>query len=331
MITSTLAAIALLMPVQDAKPISLERVFRKGEKAQYEVLSHLQVQSRQRGLDTWIPEDLDINYKFNYEVTALKADGIAEMRYFRPTMTEIAGETFDSPPKTKIEKVNMDLLLTVSPINEVIAMKDMTPPKKPAPVKPPASKTPPKKGGWASAMGTEAAQINIGSFVGELYRLSLFIGALDSAMDFSPRLPFEEVKPGDTWKRTVGYSPQRLKDKSGKSAVQRLDYEYTYVGVVESNKQKVHRVTAVLKLDTDAAEFVNQLLEMKPEQSGLKEIRLQLDAKIEYDLDLATKRTLRAIANSTGGMKVIVTRFPDDPIAEEKIVGRTSMRLLSLK
>jgi hypothetical protein len=44
----------------------------------------------------------------------------------RPTFTEVRGETFNSPPKTTVDKANLDFQLTVSPINEILGMKDLT-------------------------------------------------------------------------------------------------------------------------------------------------------------------------------------------------------------
>ncbi len=49
-------------------------------------------------------------------------------------------------------------------------------------------------------------------------------------------------------------------------AVQRLDYVYSYDGVVDSNGQKVHRVTAKLNLDTDAAPYINSFMGRRPER-----------------------------------------------------------------
>src|SRR5688572_21932653 len=241
------SALVLSSMLGQDKPVALSRVFAKGEKSQYEVQSSLQVESRQRGLETWMPEDLDIQYKFTAHVFEMGADGIAKVKYLRPTMTEIQGETYNSAPKTKVEKVNYDLLLTLSPINEILDMKDEA--KKPAPK---------KKGGWVVARATPVQDF-IGRFISEIYRMSLFIGTLDSSMDFAPRLPFDEVKVGDTWKRTISYQPQKLKGKEGKQQVQRLDYTFTFKGLTQSQGKQVYRVTADTSLDTDIGAFFNQI------------------------------------------------------------------------
>ena len=65
--------VALLPP--NPGTVSLGRTFAKGERLQYQVKSTINAQSRQRGLETWIPEDHDIQYKFTVEVLDLKADG----------------------------------------------------------------------------------------------------------------------------------------------------------------------------------------------------------------------------------------------------------------
>jgi hypothetical protein len=302
---------------QAAEPVELLRVFTKGEKASYSVKSSLSIEARSAGLKTFLPQDVDLSYDFSTEVLAVKADGICEMRYRRPTMTEVQGETYDRPARTHVEKVNILATLTLSPINEILNSKDESPKK-------PGDKT------FADATTPSRAdqEVNLEQFIGELQRLALFLGSLDSSLDFSPKLPYDAVNPGDTWKRTVGYTPQKLSGKE-KSAVQRLDYVYTYRGITKSSGKDVHRVTADLNVDTDAAPFVNQLLGMKPEQSGLKSVKLQLKATIEFDLDVKTRQTLRADARSTGAIRIDVTDLPHEALMEQRLKGRTVMTLVS--
>lgn len=326
MIAATLSVLALLAGAQGA-PVKLQRSFTKGQKLNYEVKSTMNIESRQFGLDTWIPEDLDIQYKYSLEVVQNKPDGIVDLKYLRPTMTEIEGETADSPPKSRVEKVNMDLLLTLSPMNEILKIQDLA--KKPEAKKP--------GGGGLRALASPSlvpgeAQLGgmLGQFVSEIYRLSLFLGPLDSSMDFAPRLPFDDVAPGDTWKRTVGYTPQKLNGtKDGKVAVQRLDYTYTYKGIVDSNGKKVHRVTAALDVKTDLAEFIHQTYDVKSNETGLKEIPLEFKGEILFDLDLKTMQTLRAVGTSQGGFKLSINQVKDRPVIEQKLKGRTVLRLLN--
>ncbi|MCO5297939.1 MAG: hypothetical protein M9921_13905 [Fimbriimonadaceae bacterium] len=318
-----LAPLLLFVGLPSA-PVDLSRVFAKGEKGQYAVKSAIQVESRGPGLLSWIPEDLGIQYKFTYAVTEMKADGIAVVHYERPTMTWIEGETFNTPETKRVEKVDMKLDATLSPINELLELKDLNPGKKPPPAALDRAATP------GAETGPEGApQDVIEQFVGEIHRLALFLGAIDSSLDFSPKLPYDLVNPGDTWKRTVGYSPQALAGKGGQLAVQRLDYTYTYKGPVEVEGKRYQRVDADLSLDTDLAQFVNQLMDTKPEQSGLKQIPLRLKATIEFDLDLQTRRTVRATAKSEGGFSVVVTQRPNEPVYEERFKGTTTLSLVA--
>lgn len=308
-----LTALACALALSQTEPaVSLNRSFAKGEKSRYEVKAHLVQETRVRGLRTFIPSDVDITYGFDTEVKEMKADGIALVHYKRPTVTVVDGETVDSPPKKTVEKVNMDALLTISPINEVMDVKDLSPQAQ-------------KKTILKRQLGGVFAQ-----FVDGIGEMVLFVGSIDSGLDFAPKLPFEEVQPGATWKRTAGYSPQKLSGKDGKVANQRLDYTYTYQGVVESNGKKVHRVTAELTLDSNVADFVNQMVGSSASQTGVKEIDIKINSKIEFDLDLQTRKTLRALANSTGSAK-FVTTTADDPAIEQKLKGRTLLRLIPAK
>jgi hypothetical protein len=298
---------------------TLERKFRAGEKSTYEVRSTLQAERRGGALRTFIPEEIELSYRFTTEVTRLLADGIAEMRYRRPTMTEVLGETFERPPRSRVEKIDLNYTLQVSPINEILDAQEV----KPA--------TPPRRSGrWIIDPLThhQDEESIITPFIGDLYRLSLFIGSLDSSLDFSPKLPLEPITVGGTWKRTIGYSPQRL-DGRGRSAVQRIDMVYTYMGEVIVNGRKQQRVRAAAALDTDAAPFVFQVIGVKPEESELKSVLLKLEAQIDFDLDPKTFKTLLAVATSTASIRVVLRGSDDVADFEERLKGRTTMRLVS--
>jgi hypothetical protein len=312
-----LAVAAVMAP--STAPVSLGRVYTPGEKLSYSVRSNLHSETRQLGLQTWIPSDLDINYDYTMLVESIKADGIAVVRYQRPTITQVEGETFNSPPKKNVEKVGYDFRLTLSPFNEVIEMKDLKPTKE--------SKKTVGSLNVRTPAGQASVQGIVGQFVSEVYRLSLFVGNFESALDFAPRTTFDKVAVGDTWQRTVGYQPQKLKGKDGQQAVQRLDFTYTYKGLVKSGKTKVHRVEGKMKFNTDLSEFVNQTYGVTSEQTGLKELPLALDTTIEFDLDAKTCHTLAARATSEGGFKVLVNQF-DEPVQEQKLRGRTSLKLV---
>lgn len=319
-------ASALLLQGQ-VEPIELTVLRKPGEKLAYAVRSHLLSEVRGGIVTTWFPDELDLNYDFTMEIGQSKGDGVVDLRYRRPKITQIAGETASEPPKTTVDQVNLDLLVTVSPINEVLAMKNNT-----------AQPTPKKSGEsqmshfepLPSSRWTSPPQALIDQFIGEVYRLALYTGSLDAALDFAPRLPVDAVSPGDTWQRTVGYSPQKLRGKGNKTAVQRLDYTYTYRGIMDVGGKKVYRVDADLNLDTNLADFFHQVSGMTPSQSGLQSLPLKLKSKIEFDLDFATRRTLKASASSEGGYSIHNTQF-QGAAREEKLKGRTTMKLLSVK
>ncbi|HVT11196.1 MAG TPA: hypothetical protein VHE55_02935 [Fimbriimonadaceae bacterium] len=320
---------ATTAPARDDKPVTLSRTFVKGEKLQYGISSNLHVEGRQIGLQTFIPVDFDYAYKFTTEVTGLKGDGVAEIHYQRPNIVEIQEQTYDKPETKKTEAVDWNLSLMVSPINKVLDIKDLNP------------KKPPKKpnGGGGNEgggllryrLGGGAAQGSLDAlldqFLGEVHQLALNIGSLEM-LDFAPSLPLDDVKVGDTWKMTVGYQPQKLKGKEGKQAVQRLDYTFTYKGLVDVNGKKYYRVAAALDLNTDIGAFINQLLDQKPEESKLKSIPLTLKQNIDFDLDMGSKRTVHALSKASGSF-AINTTLADEALEEEKFTGQTELKLLA--
>ena len=322
-LTSIIALSGVLGFQGSAEPVSLGRVFTKNEKLAYSVTSSLNAQSRQRGLQTWIPSDYDMNYDFTEFVEEMKADGIAVLHYQRPVVHQIEGETFNSAPKETDEKVNMNFRLTISPINEILEAKDLNEKPAKAPKKTGSNVVLPHAKGKQGSLGGILSQ-----FVGEMFRLSLFTGSFDSALDFAPKTPFDTVKVGETWKRTVGYQPQKLQGKGNKQAVQRLDYTFTYKGVVDSEGKKVYRVEGTLDFKSDLAEFINQLVGMKAEDTGLKKVPLSMKSTILFDLDMKTRHTILAQAKTESGFALYVTDYPDDPVEEENIKARTTLRLV---
>lgn len=302
----------------------LARVFTKGDKYNYEFRSTINIEARQRGLATWLPEDQDINYDFSWEVENVKNEGIAVIRYKRPTMTIILGETAESAPKPTVEKTNIDQRITMSPYFEVIDSVDLSP-KKPRKNGEPKEDTRARTAGTKQSRGLQAF---LGGFVQEVFRIALCVGSFDNGLDFAPRTPYEPVKVGETWKRTVGYSPQKLQGKGGKMDMQRLDYTYTFKGLVEQDGKKVLRVDAKLAVNSDLAAFVHQISGLKPEQTNLKKAPLLLDAKLEFDLDPTTKQTIAARGESVGGFTVVLNDF-EEPVEELKFKGHPTLRLAS--
>jgi hypothetical protein len=300
-------------------PVTLARKFAVGQRETYAIRSSLHSESRSGEVRTWIPEDIDINYDFSIEIKKLKADGIAEVAYRRPTMVIQEGETFDGPGKRQVEKVDFDLTMDVSPINELLKITE-NPKPKPKPT---------AKGKWAMPRGTtKVAQLNFAQFISEIQRLALFVGPIDSSLDFNPKLPLDEVSVGETWKKTVGFQPQKLRGTANKQAVQRLDCTYTYRGLQTINNKPFQRIDAEITFKNDLGQFLRQLVDDIPESEfGLK-IPVELNAKIEYFLDPKTMRTLRAVAESEGGFSIEISTEPD-PVQQQKFRGRTVMSLVS--
>ncbi|MCH7903935.1 MAG: hypothetical protein IH944_05125 [Armatimonadetes bacterium] len=315
-----LAAVAFALTAS-SEPVDLYRQFKAGEELEYEVKSNLMVERRHYLTSTYIPDEIDQNYKFTMKVVEILADGFAKIDYRRPEMTIILGETAFEPPVKEIEELNWRFTMTLSPVNALTDVIDLTPKKD----------DDDGDGGMLRALSHRAkgqAQDSVMNFMVELYRLALFVGSLDTAIDLAPRLPLFEVEPGETWEETVAYQPQKLKG-SGKVRPQRLDYTYTFIGLIEKpDGTKVYRVTADLELDTDAAPFVNDMLGMKPSESGLSKIILKIKSHIDFDLDPETKRTLSARARSDGEAAIWLTQLPTVAYIEEKIRGRTTMKLL---
>lgn len=307
-----LSSVLLVAIAGQAPAVTLTRTFLPGERLAYRVQSNLQVQSRASILQTWMPEDVAVKYDFSLAVEKLKTDGIAQLRYKRPTLLMISDAGDEGGPERKLEKLGWDLQLTLSPYNKTIELKDLT--KKPA--------------RW---MGRTAALQGdpFGEFISEVHRLALFAGGLDSSLDLAPPLPLREVSVGDTWKSTVSYQPQKLSG-GNKTAVQRLDYTYTYKGIVAVGAMKVHRVVGSVDLNTDLASFFHDLAEVSSEDTGLSKFPLTLKTNVEFDLDLKTLRTLAARASSQGGFQIFTTENPGAALAEERFRGQTTMTLLSI-
>ena len=320
----SLALVGFLLAAQDPAPILLRREYVPHQKFAYAVRSSLHSERRDKHLVTWMPSDLDINYDFSLVVEALKSDGIAIVRYRRPSTTEIEGETFDSPEKTTVSRSDVDLRLTISPFNEVLEMKNLRP----------KATSLGGRANWLAYHSSHRPRSFLRSqdadfatqFVGELERLSLFVGNLDSTLDLAPRTPFRALKIGDAWKQTVGYQPQRIKGKD-EQAVQRLDYTYTFRGLVDGEKGKVLRVEAKLDFSNDLADFIRQLTAADSDQLGLQRFPLGLKATILFDLDPKSKITLRADAASEASFEVFVPNR-DDPVYEQRMKGHTTLSLV---
>lgn len=318
MISSALAACIALFGAQQSDTVDLGRVFTKGEKLTYKVRSNLHSEERGGPLKTFIPQDLDINYDFTLAVTQMKTDGIAVVNYQRPTMNIIEGETVDSPPVTHVEKTKLNFNLTVSPLNELLDMQDLSKPEGKAKLRVPVAPVKPQIQGF------------LGQFIGEMDRMALFVGSLDSSLDFTPKLQSTKVKVGDTWKKTFAYQPQKLKGKNGKTVVQRIDFVYVYKGKVTVNGKSFQRIEADYNLDTDLSQFINDTFGVTSDDTGLDKLPLTLKSHIEFNLDPVTRDTVSALAVTEGGYQVFVTE-QTSAVYESRMKGQTSLTLASRK
>ena len=263
---------------------------------------------------------MEQGYDFSIDVLRLKNDGFAEIRYKRPVARVTIGDTVESGPVTRKFPLNWNLRMTTSPLNEPTDVIDETP-------KPKAKKA-------ALVRSARPAQADgailaiLGQVAGEIQSLSFFIGGFDTSLDLAPKLPVEAISPGATWKHTVGYAPQKLKGEAKKQANQRLDYTYTYVGLVPNpgGKGKVHRITAALALKTDVAEFGRQLAGERADI--ITKAPITLEAQIEYDLDPVTRHTIRATATSRNTVQLYLRPYTA-PYQESRARGTTTLTLLS--
>jgi hypothetical protein len=292
--------------------VDLGRVFVKNEKLAYQVRAHVTAESRHLHLDTFLPQDLDVNYNFTATVSGMHADGIAVMHYLRPTMTVIVGETAFAPASTQVEKIGLDYTLSVSPLNEVLEEKDLS-----------------NRGLLWRGRGDGQQGSMIEPFIMDIHRLALFVGGVEDSLDFAPKLPLNPVKVGDTWKKTVGFQPQKLKGSDGQTAVQRLDFTYTYLGPMADDSGKtVLRVEGKLDFATDLADFTKQL---GGGDQTIGKAPLHLSATVDFDLDPKTHDTLHAEADSTGGYEIFLSSDLENPQEEERFKARTTLDLTGKK
>ncbi len=304
-------------PAAKAAPIELYRKYVSGEKLSYAVKAAYVEEERAGEQITFFPSDVEQGYNFTIDVLKLKNDGFAELRYKRPFARVTIGDTVERGPVSRKIPLNWNLRMTASPLNETTDVIDETPKKKGASAAWLRSTRPQADGAIVAILG---------QVLGEIQQLSFFIGSFDSSLDLAPKLPVEAISPGDTWKRTVGFAPQTLKGEAKKQANQRLDYAYTYVGIVARGKTKVHRVVSTLSLKTDVAEFGRQLVGERADV--ITKVPVTLEAQIEYDLDLKTRHTIRAVATSRNTMQLFVKGYTA-PYQESRAKGTTTLSLLS--
>jgi len=329
MIASALGLVMLVTSHQAATPpapakVTLQRTFKAGQKLTYKFASELIAEQRGFELTTYLPISQGYEYTFTNQVVSVSPDGIAQCIYKRPTMTFILGETWDHDEKRVPIKMDMNLSMQVSPINEILGIKDLSPKK------PEKKKTPDEDSNLFMAHASPRSQSEfVGQFTNELYRIAMFVGSFDTTLDFAPKLPIRDAKVGDTWKITVGFAPQRVAgSKNKENAVQRLDFTYRYDGLMESEGKKVQRVSASFALETDAAEYVHQVTGLKPSDTGIKSLNIKMNSAVKFDLEPETLTTLRADAHSEGTYAFHAAAVKEQAYEDGKFKADAKLRLV---
>lgn len=324
--TSILALATVLYgaPMQ-GKTVELARKFTAGEKLSYFARAELTDESRAGSLQVMLPQDEEISYHYTLHVQKVKADGIAEVLYQRPSMKITLGDTAEEAAKSKEEKLNWKIQLDVSPTNNITNQKDLSPPKPKGSGdfrKLPVVQKIMRQGSYSDRV----AIAMLFEYKDEIQRLAFFVGSLDTGLDIAPKFSFDDVSVGSTWKSTVGYTPQKLKGGGEKQAVQRIDYTYTYMGPMKSSEGKdIIRIQAKTKVETDLIDYARQVVGGSSSSSFLKSVPLGFEATINFDLDPANLHTLKVTANSSGHFE-INPKGADQALLEDKFRGKTTIK-----
>jgi hypothetical protein len=170
---------------------------------------------------------------------------------------------------------------------------------------------------------TGGTQLDIMGWMDQLRQLAAFVNFFDNG----PILPTGSVVVGDTWKETVGYAPITVAagaDK-GKNINSRIDYEMTYRGKAARNGKSFYHIEGKIAQDSDAAPYLADLMGIKPEASPFKSVKLKLDGKVDYYLDLATLAPVEILATSNGAIDVEVTTYTGGPVYQERFKSRASL------
>jgi len=239
---------------------------------------------------------------------------VADVRVRRPDIAVRTGETFDQPPQTIVLIKDVNQLITLSKKNQVLDFEDFTPKPKPK-----------DGGGLLASMGIGVAGLQdpIVAWMEQLRQLAAFVNFFDTG----PILPNGPVAIGETWKETVGYAPVTVREGAdkGKNINARIDYEMTYMGKALRNGKNYHHIVGKMAQDTDAAPYLADLMGVKPEASIFKQVKLKIDGKVNYYLDLATLDPVEIQATSEGSVDVEVTTYSGGPVYQERFKSRASL------
>lgn len=326
MVTSLLAVAALGQAA--AQPTDLTRVFTKGESFRNQVRTELVIERRYPALgqQTAFPESQGLEFVSTLEVKDVKNGGFATAIYRRPFMTLVLGETVDAPERRERVTTNFNLQMDISPINEVTAIKDMNPPARPT-----------RPGGGTAQMlrvltpaqddMRGAVDAFVGQFAGTLYQFALGVSTIEDGIDLAPKLPYEPVTIGETWKRTVGFAPQRA-GAGSRVENRRFDITFTYAGPVQRNGRQMLLINGLLKVDGDVAGFINQDSRRGAADSGIREFPLKMESNIAFYLDPKTRHTIEADVTTKGSMRIVTTQTVT-PLMEEVFSGSLRLRRLA--
>lgn len=324
-ITTVLASLAVAA-VQDA-PVVLERKFTAGDRFVYKFNTKTFSDDRDYQFDMFMPNTQESMYTATTDVLEVKPSGAVVCRWVVSDAWFILGENASRDEMRIKDKEGADYRVEVTQVNDILDMRDNRPPK-------PEKNAPKTEADWMRSLMAAAVQPTldqwVGQYVGPIYQLAGFTGGPYSGLDFAPKLPLDEVKVGDTWKKTVGFSPQKLRnDKDKKMAVTRLDYTYTYRGLVEEDGKKYLKITSACSLKTDVNDFLGQLMGSQ-ENSPMSKAPLTWDAKVEYWLDPVTLHTINIEASSEGKFEMWVKEIKEQAYQESRLRSKASYKLVSL-
>jgi hypothetical protein len=316
MISFLAASLAVLAPANDK--VDLVRVFKATDKATFDFVSRMQLDSRQYPVETFIPETDTFLSTFTVQVEKMKPDGVADVRFKRPKLTLRLGETFSSAPKDMVLAKDQNILFTLSRRNQILGVKDETP--KPKTDKKPKDEPPPLRS--LNGTGLPLNQLDIGGWMSQLHQLAGFV----NFFDLGPILPNHPVAVGESWKETVGYAPTTVSagaDK-GKNINARIDYVMTFRGKDTYNGKPVWKIEGLIKHETDAAPYIADMMGIKLERAPFKEIKLKMDGGVTYFLDISTLEPVRVEATSVGEASITVLEIAG-PVYEEKFKSRATL------
>lgn len=307
---SVLAALAVgVLGAQDK--VAIERTYTAGEKAKYEFSNRLDMDFRTFPHVNYFPIRYLVSYSFDLNVESLKPDGVADVRFIRPSIVIRESESPWGDAKTETIELKENVLYTLSRANQPIGVRIDTPSSN-------------RQSDRVRFLTHSAeAQLDIvGPFVSQIYQLAGFV----NFFDLGPNLPLRPVSVGDTWKETKAYAPMTVQSGAdrGKNMVSRLDYEYTFKGSTEFEGRQVTWIQGRLKQDTDAVGYIAELYGYEVSAFPISSIILKLDMTVDYYLDEKTKWPIKIIGNSQGEAS-ITFRGEQAPREEIRVKGSAAL------